>query len=289
MPHRGIATMTGRPGAGPFTERTPRVVAARKLTRRKERDTRREFLAEGAQAVREALAYGADGSVSAVFATEAAAGRHPDLVAAAEAAGVPVYPVTDRAATGLSETVTPQGLVAVCAYPDEPAVPPAALLVAVLAEIRDPGNAGTVLRCADAAGADAVVFTAGSVDPYHGRVVRASAGSLFHLPVLRDADPVATVAGLRAAGLRILAADGHGETDLYDLEEAGADGPLAGPVAWVFGNEARGLPSDLAGHADHRVRIPIHGKAESLNLGAAAAICLYASARGLRTTRREEP
>ncbi|MFL6072033.1 MAG: TrmH family RNA methyltransferase [Mycobacteriales bacterium] len=286
MPHGGGAmTMTGRPGAGPFTERTPRVAAARKLTRRRERDTRRSFLAEGAQAVREALAYG---EVGAVFATEAAAGRHPDLVAAAEAAGVPVHPVTDRAAAGLSETVTPQGLVAVCAYLDVPAVPPAARLVAVLAEIRDPGNAGTVLRCADAAGADAVVFTAGSVDPYHGRVVRASAGSLFHLPVLRDADPAATVDTLRAAGCTVLATDGHGETDLYALEAAGPAGPLAGPVAWVFGNEARGLPSDLAGHADHRVRIPIHGKSESLNLGAAAAICLYASARALHTSIRRE-
>jgi TrmH family RNA methyltransferase len=151
--------------------------------------------------------------------------------------------------------------------------------VAVLAEIRDPGNAGTVLRTADAAGAAAVVFAGDAVDPYNGKAVRASAGSLFHLAVVREPDPLATLGALRAAGLRVLAADARGEADLDDLADAG---DLGRPTAWLFGSEAHGLPPDLAAAADARVRVPIHGRAESLNLAAAAAVCLFTTARAHR-------
>jgi len=149
----------------------------------------------------------------------------------------------------------------------------------VCADVRDPGNAGTVIRCADAAGAAGVVLTGDSVDVYNGKTVRASAGSLFHLPVVVERDAAATVAVLRDGGLAVLAADGGGETD---LDAAADDGLLAGRTAWLFGNEARGLPDELASLADHRVRVPIHGRAESLNLATAAAVCLYASARAQR-------
>jgi len=255
-----------------FTERTARVVAARKLTRRGGRDAAGEFLAEGPRAVREALAH--DPPPRELFVTEAAAARHADLVERAHAAGVPVSAVTPRAAAGLSETATPQGIVAVCpalAVPTATALAGRPRLVAVLADIRDPGNAGTVLRSADAAGADAVVFAGDSVDPYNGKTVRASAGSLFHLPVVRGARLPDALAAARAAGLTVLAADGAGERELTDLPE------LAAPTAWLFGNEAWGLPADTGALADARVRIPISPRAESLNLGAAAAVCLFAS------------
>jgi TrmH family RNA methyltransferase len=215
--------------------------------------------------------------------------RHPDLVAAALAGGVPVVPATDEAVAGLSETVSPQGIVAVCTFLDvalDAVCGAGPRLVTVLAEIRDPGNAGTVLRTADAAGADAVVFGAASVDPYNGKCVRASAGSLFHPSVVRGVPVADAVAGLRAAGLRVLAADGDGDVDLDTL----ADGDTLGaPTAWLFGNEARGLPADVAALADARVRIPLHGRAESLNLAAAAAVCLYASARAQRHDARRAP
>ncbi|HST66948.1 MAG TPA: RNA methyltransferase [Mycobacteriales bacterium] len=254
-----------------FTERTPRVVAARKLTRRAGREAAGEFLAEGPQAVREALAHGA----RELFVTAVAADRHPELVDAARAGRVPVSAVTDKAAAALSETATPQGIVALCPFLDVPleAALPGTRLVVLLADIRDPGNAGTVLRSADAAGADAVVLAGASVDPYNGKTVRASAGSLFHLPVVRAAPLDAAVDAARAAGLTVLAADGAGERDLDDLPE------LAGPTAWLFGNEAWGLPAELGARADSRVRIPISPRAESLNLAAAAAVCLFASAR----------
>ena len=257
------------------------MVAARKLLRRTGRDRAGRFLVEGAQAVREALAAASvrDLAVHELFVTATAAERHPELVTAAHAAGVRVVPVTDAAADSLSDTVTPQGLVAVCDLLDVPvrvalAGPPA--LVAVLAGVADPGNAGTVIRVADAAGAGAVLLAGDAVDPHNGKAVRASTGSVFHLPLARDRDAGAVLDACRSAGLTLLAADGHGELDLHD---PAADAVLAGPTAWVFGSEAHGLPPDLAAAADHRVRVPIHGLAESLNLATAAAVCLYASAQ----------
>jgi TrmH family RNA methyltransferase len=229
--------------------------------------------------VREALAV--PGLAVELFATPAALARHDGLVGAARVAGVPVSAVTDEAIGALSETVTPQGMVAVCRHLDVDLAHAlrSPRLVAVLVDIRDPGNAGTVLRTADAAGAGAVVFAGETVDPYNGKCVRASAGSLFHVDVVRAGDPLEVLAALRAAGLRVLAADGYGDSD---LDEAADAGRLSAPTAWLFGTEAHGLPDGLAAAADERVRVPLHGRAESLNLAAAAAVCLYASARSQR-------
>ncbi|MCU0265032.1 MAG: RNA methyltransferase [Actinomycetia bacterium] len=270
------------PAHGPLPPQHKRVAAARRLRKRAFRAGDRAFLVEGPQAVREALAPDGPAAVHEVFVVPEAAGRHPELVAAAEAAGVPVTRLTATALAGLTETVTPQGVVAVCGLLDVPlagVVEARPRLVAVLAQVRDPGNAGTVIRAADAAGADAVVLAGASVDPYNGKCVRASAGSLFHLPIVTGVPVADAVAGLRAAGLQVLAADGAGERDLDDLQDGRA---LAGPTAWLFGNEAWGLPPEVRALADAVVRVPIHGRAESLNLATAAAVCLYASARAHR-------
>ena len=256
-----------------FTPRTPRVVAARRLQRRKDRDQTGRFLAEGPQAVRSALGAGA---VLELFGTPAALQRYADLAAQAPLTS----PVTEEAIAALAETVQPQGLVAVCEQIDVPlsdALAKRPRLVAVAAEIRDPGNAGTVLRTAAAAGAGAVIFAGDAVDPYNGKCVRASAGSLFHVEVIRS--PLAVVGDLRDAGLQVLATTGYGADDLDSLLD---DGVLAAPTAWLFGSEAHGLPESLLAAADRRVRVPIYGGAESLNLAAAAAVCLYASARAQR-------
>ncbi len=256
------------------------MAAARRLTRPAARLAAGRFLAEGPAAVREALTV--EGGVCDLFVTADARDRFGDLVARATEAGVRTTLVTDEAAAGLSETVTPQGLVAVCDIPAADLDSVSAgrpRLVAVLAEIRDPGNAGTLVRTADAVGADAVVFAGTCVDPYNGKSVRASAGSIFHLPVVCDVGLAEAAGALRAAGLRVLAADGAADRDLDAIEAAGG---LAGPTAWVFGNEARGLSPVAVAVADERLRVPMTGRAESLNVGAAAAICLYASARAHR-------
>uniref|UniRef100_A0AAU2VZ60 RNA methyltransferase n=1 Tax=Streptomyces sp. NBC_00008 TaxID=2903610 RepID=A0AAU2VZ60_9ACTN len=271
-----------------ISPRSPRVAAARRLARRNFRGKERRFIAEGPQAVREAAVHrGGDGEATLVelFATVEAAERYESIIDAALDAGARVHLADSEVLADVSQTVTPQGLIGVCRFLDSPLESVLAgrpKLVAVLANVRDPGNAGTVLRCADAAGADAVILTDASVDLYNPKSVRASVGSLFHLPVAVGVPVEQAVRGLRDAGSRILAADGAGEDDLDDELDAGT---MGGPTAWVFGNEAWGLPEETRALADAVVRVPIHGKAESLNLATAAAVCLYASARAQRTPR----
>jgi TrmH family RNA methyltransferase len=256
-----------------LTERSARVVAAVKLHRHVARRRAQRFLAEGPNLVQAASARGL---VRDVFVTEAAAQRHAGLIAGQQA---PVHLVTERAAKALSDTVTPVGLVAVCEPPivGLPDVLDAApKLIAAAVEISEPGNAGTLIRIADAMGAAAVIFGGSSVDPYNGKCLRASAGSIFTIPVVVAPEAGALLDELRAAGLQLLAATVDGEVS---LDEAGS--LLSKRTAWLFGPEAQGLPADVAAAADHRVHIPMRGGAESLNVAAAAAICLYQSARAL--------
>lgn len=273
-----------------LTPRSGRVKAARRLTRRRDRAEQRLFLAEGAKAIGEALLL--DGCVVEVFATVAATSSYDDLRRAVTDGHLPWQVAADDAVASLSGTVTPPGVVAVCRFVDVPLAeladtesgPEAGTgtapdngttgFLAVCADVRDPGNAGTVIRTADAAGAAGVVLAGHSVDPYNDKAVRATVGSMFHLPIALEPDPATVVRTLRDRGWTVLAADAAGETPLFD-----ADTILTGKVAWLFGNEAWGLPADLAALADHRVAIPIRGRAESLNLAAAAAVCLYATAR----------
>lgn len=268
-----------------ISPRSPRVTSARRLARRAFRGKERRFIAEGPQAVREAVGHRGDGGVPTLielFTTVEAAERYADIVGAARDAGAQVHYADAAVVADVSQTVTPQGLLGVCRFLDSPfesVLRARPRLVAVLANVRDPGNAGTVLRCADAAGADAVVLTDASVDLYNPKSVRASVGSLFHLPVAVGVPVEEAVTGLRGAGVRVLAADGAGDDDLDDELDAGTMGV---PTAWLFGNEAWGLPAETRALADAVVRVPIHGRAESLNLATAAAVCLYASARAQR-------
>lgn len=245
------------------------MVSAAKLHRHSERRRAGRFLAEGPNLVGVAAQ---SGLVDDVFATPGAAARHPDLLA-----GLRVRLVTDAAAKVLSDTVTPSGLIAVCRTPRielADVLADAPKLLAVAVDLSEPGNAGTLIRIAHAMGADAVVFAGHCVDPYNGKCLRSSAGSIFALPVLTDPDAVGVLTALGAASFRILATTTNGELSLDDAESE-----LTGPTAWMFGPESHGLPADVAALADHRVTIPMPGGTESLNVAAAAAICLYQSAR----------
>jgi TrmH family RNA methyltransferase len=255
--------------------------SARRLVRRKERAAAGLFLAEGPQAVREALAH--PELVEDLFVAQTTVDRHAPLLEAATAVGLAPLLLSERDLSTLSETVTPQGVVAVCRTVDctlTAALGTAPRLVVVCAQVRDPGNAGTVIRCADAFGADAVVLTEGSVDAYNAKTVRASAGSIFHLPLVVGAGLGQTLDAVRAVGLQVLAADGSGDVDLDDLV---ATGDISRPTAWVLGNEAWGLPDEQLRLADQVVRVPLYGAAESLNLSTAAAVCLYATASAQRS------
>lgn len=229
---------------------------------------------EGPNLVEAALRRGA---ARDIFATDSALRRFGAVLADA---GVPVHRVTDRAAKALSDTVTPVGLVAVCEQPApalEQVLASRPELVAVAVGLSEPGNAGTLIRLADAMGADAVALTGHSVDPYNAKCLRASAGSVFAIPVLAVPDTAAVVGALARTGLQVLATAVDGDIDLDEAQPL-----LSRPTAFLFGPEAHGLPDDVADMASHRVRIPMTGQAESLNVASAAAICLYECFRARR-------
>ncbi|KQQ26927.1 MULTISPECIES: RNA methyltransferase [unclassified Frondihabitans] len=262
--------------------RSPRVRAVAKLAKRDARSETGLFLLEGPQAVTEALTFRPE-LVVELFATPTALERYTELAQAAVDAGVEIEFVTEQVLTAMADTVTPQGLVAVCRqFPtaikdifadDGPR------LIAILEEVRDPGNAGTIIRAADAAGADAVIMTGRSVDLYNPKVVRATTGSLFHVPVAVGLELSAVLSRCTEAGVRVLAADVKGD----DLLAARKEGILADPTAWLFGNEARGLTDEDLARADRAVVVPIYGHAESMNLATAASVCLYESAFAQRS------
>ena len=268
-----------------------RVARVAGLARRHTRDKYERFLVEGPRGVGEAVRHAA-AHVHDLYLTPEAADRHADILARARAAGLYTHTVTPRVMAAMSADA--QGVLAVVATTALAAGPQlqedgagageglaerltGARLVAVLAEAQDPGNAGTIIRTADAAGADAVVLVRGSVDATNPKVVRSTAGSLFHLPVLRGAGLGDVLEALDDAGLAILAADGSGPVNLFDADEL-----LARPCAWLFGNEARGLAPEALERAEAVVSVPVLGAAESLNVAAAAAVCLYASVRAQR-------
>ncbi len=236
---------------------------------------------EGPQAVREALQYHADGIVD-LYATPSAWERHADLRESAKAHGVYVTMASEAVLDAMADTVTPQGVVAVAKQwsanlDDIFSARP--VLLAVCEQVRDPGNLGTIIRAADAAGADGVILTGKTVDPYNPKVVRSTTGSLFHVPIVVGADVIDVLARCRAAGLTSIAADVKGD----DLLAARSEGVLAQPTAWLFGNEARGLEDEALALADRALKLPIYGRAESLNLATAASVCLYESAFAQRT------
>lgn len=258
--------------------RAPRVRAVAKLAKRAARSETGLFLVEGPQAVGEALTWRPD-LITDLFVTPTALERHAALSALASDAGVAVTFASEAVIEAMADTVTPQGVVAVArqfpvALKDILSGDGPARLVAILEEVRDPGNAGTIIRVADAVAADAVIFAGRSVDPFHPKVVRATTGSLFHVPVAVAEDALSVVSSAQASGLRVLAAD----IDGVDLLEVRSRGELGDPTAWLFGNEARGLSTEALAAADETVTLPIYGRAESLNLAMAASVCLYESA-----------
>ena len=252
-----------------------------KLAKRDARSETGLFLLEGPQAVSEALAYRPELLVE-LFVTPTALERYPEVGRAAKAADLEVEFVTEQVLEAMADTVTPQGIVAVCRqFPTslKDILGAGPRLIAVLEEVRDPGNAGTIIRAADSAGADAVILTGRSVDLYNPKVVRATTGSLFHVSVAVVPELDAVLQKLKAAGLQVLAADIKGE----DLLVARNGGTLAKPTAWLFGNEARGLDDEQLALADQAITVPIYGKAESMNLATAASVCLYESAFAQRS------
>lgn len=268
-----------------------RVRRIRALTTAAGRRRQRAFIVEGPQGVREAVRWAPE-SVQDVYLTVEASQRHTEILDAAAEHDLYLHLCSPQVVHAMSPEA--QGVVAVLRSTGPP--PPdytsvgagGARFFAGLVEARDPGNAGTIIRAADAAGAAGVVLSAGSVDVENPKVIRSTAGSLFHLPVTTAPAAAELIADAKAAGMQVLATTPTGEHDLHDLHDLharpGQVGPdLSAPTLWLFGNEAHGLPAAALAGADATVAIPIYGRAESLNLAMAATLCLYASARAEAT------
>lgn len=244
----------------------------RKLQQKRERETTGLFVAEGPGAVEAAIK---NGELEFVVVGAEAVPTIRSLAELASGYGIQVYQATGVAIEQLSEARTPQGILAVARRSQlelEQVIDSQSSLIVVLDEARDPGNVGTVIRTADAAGADVVILTGESVDPFNAKAVRASAGSVFNIPVVTGVSVAAVVARLQAANIGSVATSLAGDTDLYEPEFLTS---LQDPVAWFLGNEAHGLASGVELMLDRRVRVPILGQAESLNLAVTAGICLY--------------
>ena len=264
---------------------------AQRLHRREQRSRHGQTLVEGPQAVRELLAC-APGLTRDLYVTEEAVERHVDVAELASAARVWTHVLAARDMRDLSADA--QGVVAVISTPQAPdlnsLLGEASLVVATL-DIADPGNLGTVIRTADAAGADAVVVGKASAELYSPKVMRSAAGSHFHVPCVAGIEASELAARARADGLQVLTAEGTGEWELPVLIREAAEAKILGAAPsgpdlrrralWFVGNEARGF----AGYdfdVDARVAVPLYGKAESLNVSTALAVCVYASAMAQR-------
>ncbi|WP_285726381.1 TrmH family RNA methyltransferase [Psychromicrobium xiongbiense] len=285
--------------------RADRAKDVAKLLGRSSRTRRRQFLVEGPQAVREALRAhrdclqaGGDALVDELYASRECLDRFPEFEDLIESSGLDsrLRIASELVLAAMTDTVHPQGIVAVCRFVDVPLTEVIAArpqLIAMMCRVQDPGNAGALLRAADAAGADAVIFSSSSVDAYNPKAVRSTAGSLFHLPIVLGVEPAEVAQACRSVGLGVLAADGYGSLNLdelqdesaargFDQETPEASYALEQPTLWLLGNEAQGLSVEELQLADHRVAVPVYGSAESLNLATAATVCLYASARAQR-------
>lgn len=248
--------------------RHPEVERLRRLVRRRsDRASERAFVLEGPKLVGEAIAAGAP--LEAIYVADGAAVELPPH-------GVPVRVLQRGVLERVADATTPQPVLAVCASVDVPlAAIGDATFVVVCVDLQDPGNAGTILRSAEAAGAGAVVFAGASVDVTNPKAVRASAGSLFHVRVVNGGSAVEVLDELGRHGLRRLGTIARGGESLDDAD-------LTGPVALVLGNEAHGLPAEVEACLDGNLTIPMAGRSESLNVGMATAVLCFEVARQRR-------
>jgi TrmH family RNA methyltransferase len=256
--------------------RSDRVSAVRALHGRQGRRKTGRFVVEGPQAVRSALAAGV--VIRDLFMDDDAGAAFPDIAASARQRGLDVCRATPEVLAAMAETAQPQGVIAVCdqlPIGDLDAVMAGPGPVIVLDSVTDPGNVGTVIRTADAVGAAGVLLTSGSADVHNGKVVRSTAGSLFHLPVLSGLEIDAVAEAAARHGRAVVAATGDATDDLFGAVDRGL---VDRSTCWIVGSEAHGVSEAARTAADRSIRIPMTGRAESLNAAVAAAVVLYVTA-----------
>lgn len=263
----------------PIGHRSKALTDLRRLSgRRRARSDTGRFVIDGPTLVAEAIDARAGGGPVEVEAVFAEPGAGVDVVDAARANGIEVVDVVDGAISKVTSPVTAQAVCARAVIPASATVAGLAGLVLVLDAVADPGNAGTLVRVAEAAGASAVLFCGDGVDPWNPKAVRASAGSVFRVPVGFDLDGASTVRDLGSQGIRVMVAAGDGAVHIDDAD-------LTGNVAVVVGNEAHGVSAEVRAVADHGIAVPMAGRVESLNVAMAGAVIAFESARQRRLER----
>lgn len=241
------------------------------LQMKKFRDEYDEFIIEGEKLLREALTYKA--SISMVLFSQSFAenAKYDELAAILSISNIPLYYAEDGVFKEVCETDTPQGVMAVAEKLEfnlDSIITKEELCIVFLYEARDPGNAGTIIRSADACGLDAVLVSKGSVDLYNGKTIRATMGSLFHIPVFQNLDTEETISKLKESRIVTIGADPHSGKSCIEL-------PYSKKAAIIIGNESQGINREIQAQLDLNVKIPMPGRAESLNAGIAASILMY--------------
>lgn len=253
------------------SRRDRKVKGAIDLSKPAEREAARLFLVDSPGAIREALTSGA--TVGALYVTESGIDRNGELVELARGFGVEIIGVTDEVLASLADARSPQGVVATASFVDASIHDVAeADLVVVAAGVQDPGNVGTLIRAADGAGAGAAILCGESADLYNPKTVRSTAGSIFHIPVVRDLTCTGASSALADQGFRLVGAT-------HDAEEAYYDFDFSGKVAVIIGNEASGIPDELLNALDARIAIPMARTGSSLNAAVAGSIILFDAGR----------
>ncbi len=241
------------------------------LQLKKYRDEHGKFIIEGEKLLREALDYKAPVSMVLFSESFAESDRHDEFVASLKSINIPLYYANDRIFKEAGETETPQGVIAIIDKMEfnlDSILEKDELCIVLLDEVRDPGNAGTIIRTADACGIDAVLLSKGSVDLYNGKTIRATMGSLFHIPVIQNLDTAEAILRLKESNVVTIGADPHSIESCIDM-------PHYKRSAIIIGNESQGIGSELTALLDRNVKIPMPGRAESLNAGIAASILMY--------------
>jgi TrmH family RNA methyltransferase len=241
------------------------------LQLKKYRDEYDQFIIEGEKLLREALEYNAHISMVLFSQSFAESERHGEIEASLKSINIPMYYTDDRVFKEAGETETPQGVIAVVdnvKFNLDSIMEKAELCIVLLDEVRDPGNAGTIIRTADACGLDAVLLSKRSVDLYNGKTIRATMGSLFHIPVIQNMDTAEAIQRLKESKVMTIGADPHSSDSCIDM-------PYYKRSAIIIGNESKGINSEIKALLESNVKIPMPGRAESLNAGIAASILMY--------------
>lgn len=256
------------------SSQNPLIKEIKSFRSRKNRSKKGLFIIEGSKLFFEAL--NEEEKIASIFMSEQflSTGESKEILARAAARSIKTYALPDRLFKAISDTESPQGILAVikARHRNINQLPAEGNLLVILETLQDPGNMGTIIRTADAAGFTGIIVSQGCVDVYNPKVLRSTMGSIFHIPLFFSDNLGETIQILKSKGTKIYAAHLKGTSNYFQLD-------MHNDTAIIIGNESKGISAEIAALADELVKIPMIGKAESLNASVAAALLMYESVR----------